>query len=94
MTRVVRLIIKGRVQAVGYRAWALDEATRLGLRGWVRNRSDGTVEAVAAGDDAAVQRFIDACRSGPTMARVTAVDVGDADPGDARTSGFEFRPTV
>ena len=94
MNRVVRLIIRGRVQAVGYRAWALDEATRLGLAGWVRNRADGTVEAVAAGDDAAVEAFIAACRRGPGLARVTAVDVREADPGEAGGPGFEFRPTV
>ncbi|MBI3516650.1 MAG: acylphosphatase [Proteobacteria bacterium] len=94
MSRTARLIIRGRVQAVGYRAWALDQATRLGLAGWVRNRADGTVEAVATGDDAAVERFIAACRSGPGLARVTAVDVSEADPGEGGGPGFEFRPTV
>jgi acylphosphatase len=92
--RAVRLIIRGRVQAVGYRAWAADEARRLGLDGWVRNRADGTVEALAAGDDAAVERFIAACRSGPALARVTAVDVGPADPAEVGVGGFAHRPTV
>ena len=94
MSRTVRLTIRGRVQAVGYRAWAADEARRLGLDGWVRNRADGTVEAVAAGDAAAVERFIAACRSGPSLARVTAVDVVTADAAEAGAGGFEYRPTV
>ena len=94
MTRAVRLIVRGRVQGVGYRAWALDQALALGLAGWVRNRVDGTVEAVAAGDDAAVERFIAACRGGPRLARVSAVEVAAADPGEPAGPGFEFRPTV
>jgi acylphosphatase len=94
MSRAVRLVIRGRVQAVGYRQWAVSEAIRLGLTGWVRNRVDGTVEAVAAGDDAAIEQFIAACRHGPSLARVTAVDVSPADPGDLGGAGFEHRPTA
>ena len=98
MSRAVRLVIRGRVQAVGYRQWAVAEAVRLGLTGWVRNRVDGTVEAVAAGDDAAVDGFVAACRHGPTLARVTAVDVAPADPSDLSgaggNAGFNHRPTV
>jgi acylphosphatase len=92
--RGVRLTIRGRVQGVGYRAWATDTARALGLAGWVRNRTDGTVEAVAAGDDAAVERFIDACRNGPRVARVTAVDAAPVDPVEAGGPGFDYRPTV
>jgi len=92
--RGVRLTIRGRVQGVGYRAWAADTARALGLAGWVRNRTDGTVEAVAAGDDAAVERFIDACRKGPSLARVTAVDIALAEPADVGGRGFDYRPTV
>ena len=92
--RAVRLIIRGRVQGVGYRAWAVDAAARLGLDGWVRNRVDGMVEAVAAGDDATVERFIEACRTGPRLAHVTDVEVATADPGDAGSGGFQPRPTV
>ncbi len=92
--RVVHLAIRGRVQAVGYRAWAVEQARRLGLDGWVRNRTDGSVEATAAGEPAAVERFIEACRSGPSLARVTAVDIADANPADSLGPGFEHRPTV
>ena len=94
MSRAVRLVIRGRVQMVGYRAWTVGEAIRLGLSGWVRNRADGTVEAVAGGDAAAVEQFIAACRQGPAAARVTAVDVSPADPGDLGNAGFDQRPTV
>ncbi|HUA52602.1 MAG TPA: acylphosphatase [Candidatus Sulfotelmatobacter sp.] len=92
--RVVRLFIRGRVQGVGYRAWTVDTAARFGLDGWVRNRVDGTVEAVAAGDDAAVERFIEACRSGPRLAHVTGVELATADRADAGSGGFQPRPTV
>jgi acylphosphatase len=92
--RTVRLIIRGRVQGVGYRAWAADTARALGLAGWVRNRIDGSVEAVAAGDPGAVERFIAACRSGPGPAKVSAVETAPADPADAGGPGFEHRPTV
>ena len=94
MSRAVRLTVRGRVQGVGYRAWAADTARALGLAGWVRNRVDGTVEAVAAGDDGAVERFIAACRTGPALARVSAVEVSSADPADTAGLGFEHRPTV
>jgi acylphosphatase len=94
MTRSVRLTIRGRVQGVGYRAWAADTARALGLTGWVRNRTDGTVEAVATGDDDAIERFVAACRTGPRVARVTAVDVMPADLTDFDGPGFEHRPTV
>jgi acylphosphatase len=94
MKRTVRLTIRGRVQGVGYRAWAADAARALGLDGWVRNRVDGTVEALASGDDAAVERFIAACRSGPSFARVSALDIAPADPQDADGPGFDHRPTV
>jgi acylphosphatase len=92
--RAVRLTIRGRVQGVGYRMWAVDAANSLGLDGWVRNRRDGTVEAVAAGDDRAVERFIEACRAGPTLAHVAGVEVADIDPAEAGRGGFEHRPTA
>jgi acylphosphatase len=94
MSRAVRLMIRGRVQAVGYRAWTVDQAIRLGLRGWVRNRADGAVEAVAVGDAAAVQHLIDACRQGPSLARVSAVDVQPVDATEAGSAGFVQRPTA
>ena len=92
--RVVRLFIRGRVQGVGYRAWTVDTAARFGLDGWVRNRVDGTVEAVASGDDAVVDRFIAACGTGPSLAKVTGVETAPVDPADVGGPGFEHRPTV
>jgi acylphosphatase len=72
------VVIRGRVQGVGYRAWTEDEALRHDLEGWVRNRRDGTVEAVFSGPDDVVEAMIAACRRGPPAARVEAVDVADA----------------
>lgn len=65
--------IRGRVQGVGYRAWVADEAMRRGLDGWVRNRRDGSVEAVFAGPEEAVSAMIEACRRGPSPALVEAL---------------------
>ena len=90
--RAARLRITGRVQGVGYRAWALQMASRLGLRGWVRNRSDGSVEAVIIGEEDAVDRMIEACREGPYAARVADVEVSDA--ADDGSVGFAPKPTL
>ncbi len=90
--KAVRLRITGRVQGIGYRAWMLGRAARLGLRGWVRNRRDGSVEALVAGVDEAVGAMIEACRQGPFGARVAAVEVSDAE--DDGSAGFDARPTV
>jgi acylphosphatase len=89
--RSVRLTITGRVQGVGYRIWAERKAVALGLRGWVRNRADGSVEFQAAGDDNAVAALIEACRTGPRHAEVSAVTVVHAD--DDGSTGFSTRPT-
>ncbi len=76
---VLRLLrIHGRVQGVGYRAFVSDQATQLGLAGWVRNRSDGSVQALVAGQAAAVERLIALLRKGPPGARVTRIDETDA----------------
>jgi len=93
MALQARLTITGRVQGVGYRDWVMVMAERLGLSGWVRNRVDGSVEAVIVGDDAAVGRMIEACRRGPTAARVDAVDVEPLDL-DVLPDGFTQRPTA
>ena len=77
-TTKVRVIIKGRVQGVGFRYWTCGEARRLGLRGWVRNRPDGAVEALFAGPGARVEDMLAACWRGPNFARITTVDVQDA----------------
>jgi acylphosphatase len=93
MTRqAVRLRIEGRVQGVGYRFWAVDEARRLGLDGWVRNRRDGTVELFAVGEAAAIEALAAACAQGPPGARVTPVAREPASDDGAR--GFEQRPTA
>jgi acylphosphatase len=66
-------IVQGRVQGVGYRATTLDEARRLGLAGWVRNRYDGTVETLAEGSEAKLRLFLDYLHRGPWGAVVTSV---------------------
>lgn len=70
----VRVVIEGRVQGVWYRGWTVDRAEELGLRGWVRNRSDGAVEAAFAGPEPVVRLMIDQCREGPRAARVTRIE--------------------
>ena len=88
-----RLTIKGRVQGVGYRDWAMMTGRQLGLAGWVRNLSDGAVEALIVGDETAVGTMIEACRKGPAMARVEAIDIEPVDL-DVLPSGFTQLPTV
>ena len=90
--RSVHLRIAGRVQGVGYRAWVIESARRLGLRGWVRNRADGSVEALVIGADDLVAAIIEACREGPFAARVTEVEVDEA--ADDGSDGFAPRATV
>ncbi len=68
--RVVRLVVTGRVQGVGFRAFLIARANALGLDGFARNRADGSVEAVAAGPQAALAAFVEAARQGPSAARV------------------------
>ena len=87
----VRLVISGRVQGVGFRAFVERQARKRGLRGWVRNRRDGTVEALFIGDDRALSEIEAACRRGPSMAMVTQLDRFDA--ADDGSDGFEARPT-
>ncbi len=70
----VNVRIRGRVQGVWYRGWTAEEASRHGLRGWVRNRRDGSVEALFCGPASAVRAMIEACRSGPPHARVEALE--------------------
>ena len=89
--RAVALRIEGRVQGVWYRGWAVAEAERRGLRGWVRNRGDGSVEALLIGADAAVAAMIEACRRGPPAARVSAVIERPA--ADDGSPEFFQRPT-
>lgn len=92
------VFIRGRVQGVGFRAWVEDEAARRGLKGFVRNRRDGSVEALFSGPAEEVLDMIAACRRGPPAARVTAVDESDPDSrlaGEARSKhAFVVLPTV
>jgi acylphosphatase len=81
-----RVVIHGRVQGVWYRAWTVEQARHRRLAGWVRNRRDGTVEAVFAGEPEAVEAMIEACRTGPKRARVTDIERFPAAPPEA--TGF------
>ncbi|WP_224244295.1 acylphosphatase [Hyalangium gracile] len=84
--RRATLRIRGKVQGVFFRESSRVEATRLGLTGWVRNRDDGSVEAVAEGEPAALEEFIRWCHRGPQAARVTDVERSDEEPtGEFRT---------
>jgi len=72
------VIIHGRVQGVGYRAWTEYTALENGLEGWVRNRRDGTVEAVFSGSAEMVAAMVEACRRGPPGARIHAIHESEA----------------
>ena len=78
------VLVRGRVQGVGYRAWAERVALSRGLQGWVRNRRDGSVEAVFIGSEEAVSVMVDACHRGPLGALVEALDQREASPDEVR----------
>lgn len=78
-SRIVRIIVRGRVQGVGFRAFVVREAERLQLEGWVRNRLDGSVETVAAGPGPLVEEFSVVLKRGPTHARVDALQIDEAE---------------
>jgi acylphosphatase len=90
--KAVRVVISGRVQGVWFRGWTIEAAYHHGLDGWVRNRRDGTVEAVFAGADDQVEAMIQACRHGPSMARVLEVRRFDYD--EPVEPGFHPKPSV
>jgi acylphosphatase len=75
-----RVVVTGRVQGVAFRAATVAEARRLALSGWVRNREDGAVEALAEGDRAGVEALVAWCRRGPPLARVSGVRVAWEEP--------------
>ncbi len=88
----LRFRIEGFVQAVGYRHYLIEEANRLGLDGWVRNRSDGTVEALASGPTKAIEVFFTVCAKGPPGSRVANVEMHKAEP--PAEKGFKRRPSI
>ncbi len=92
------VVIRGCVQGVGFRAWTDYIAREVGLEGWVRNRRDGTAEAVFAGPAQAVAKMIEACGRGPPAALVEAVDVRAGSARDLAPrhpgEGFSVLPTI
>jgi len=90
--RSVRVHITGRVQGVGYRVWALDNARALGLGGWVRNRRDGAVEALLSGGEGQVLEMIARCHKGPPGAFVMKVAI--VEYVGERHSSFRVLPTA
>lgn len=90
--QTVHILIEGRVQGVGFRAWCADEALRRGLAGWVRNHKSGAVEAVFSGSPALVADMLQAVWKGPRFARVNAVN--DLDPVETPSGRFEVRETA
>ena len=91
-THSIHVIISGRVQGVGYRAWCAGRARKMGIDGWVRNRTDGTVEAVFSGCPIAIEELVQQCEDGPFAARVTDIrsEIYKEDVED----GFISLPTV
>ena len=87
-----RLRIEGVVQGVGYRQWMVRTATRLVVAGWVRNREDGTVEALVEGNAAAVEELLRACRRGPAGAAVLLIHEDLVEPEEL--AGFEARASL
>jgi acylphosphatase len=95
--KIVLVRIVGHVQGVGFRAFVFDEAERLGVKGWARNRSNGDVEAFFIGAAAAVETLTAACRRGPPAARVVNVLVAEPEPemlAEGPIRGFALRPTI
>jgi acylphosphatase len=91
-SRAVRVRIEGVVQGVGFRYWTERVATELGLGGWVRNRRDGSVEALFCGPAQDVAEMLERCRDGPRSAHVSAVEI--AEEGGTAPDAFEVLPTV
>jgi acylphosphatase len=90
--RNLRIRMTGRVQGVSFRDWMQSEARALGLTGWVRNRRDGSIEAVISGDPALVDDMLARCRQGPPAARVT--DLAILAEEVATFADFDIRPTA
>ncbi|KAJ4792898.1 Acylphosphatase [Rhynchospora pubera] len=93
--KTIRVVVKGRVQGVFFRDWTVENARQLALNGWVRNRRDGTVEAVFSGKPESVQEMVDRrCRVGPPAAVVTGLDAFPSDEAIDPAQGFQRKPTA
>lgn len=90
MVRCIHAYVTGRVQGVFFRASAADRARELGVSGWIRNLADGRVEVLAAGDDEALDAFVQWLHEGPPQARIDDVQVEDASAADV-PDGFTIR---
>lgn len=91
-TLTINARIRGRVQGVWFRNWTVEQARARGLSGWVRNRADGSVEAVFSGPSPMVADMLKVCHQGPTAARVDKIDTQDASPPEGE--GFQKLPTI
>ena len=91
MAAAHRLRVHGRVQGVGFRAFVFREARLLGVDGWVRNRTDGSVEALVWGDESSIDALLVRVEEGPTWGRVDRLDVTVETPATERPSGFDIR---
>ena len=87
-----RVVISGRVQGVGFRAWMVATASSFGLKGWVRNCRNGSVEAVFSGEETDITAMIEACKDGPPAARVEAIEQYACE--EETGESFIARPTV
>ena len=92
--RTVRVLVHGRVQGVGFRAWIHHQAQLHGLRGWVRNRRDGAVEAVFSGPDDLVEIMVRACAQGPRGSVVERIEPVETGEESGPFHAFEVRATV
>ncbi len=92
VTITKHLRIYWRVQGVSYRAWSVEVALALNLTGWVRNRLDGSVEALVSGSEESVSHFLTACNKGPKLANVESIDICEGH--NKNLESFEFRDTA
>ncbi len=89
MKKRLRVLIRGKVQGVGFRYWIRGKAEKLGLAGWVRNLEDGKVEAVFEGEGDKVKKMVGECKEGPALSRVDKVEEMDEEAESLK--GFEIR---
>lgn len=85
----VRIVVRGKVQRVGYRYYVKSVADKLSLDGWVKNNADDSVEILAEGSDRLIEEFLEYCRKGPPLAEISKVDISEEKGGD-KLRGFEI----